>query len=157
MINKFDLPDFLKNLNGGQKRYQKWLNRKSVSQYKRDKRFYKKHNKDFEWEQKDYKEKIHEAVIKSKGKDFYTGEYLDWDLISTYNNEDSKNILNYKRKFHKLPTLEHIDRDNLSEKLEFVICSWAVNDAKNDLSKESFISLCKKVIKHQQILGYLNE
>ena len=37
-----------------------------------------------------YKKAIHKAVVDSGGLDEYTGEGLDWNLISKYNNEDSK-------------------------------------------------------------------
>ena len=91
-----------------------------------------------------YKEAFHKTVIDSKGKDFYTKEELDWSLISTYNNKQSKEGgRNYKKKFALLPTIDHYD-----DKYEnFVICSWRINDAKNDLSHHEFIELCKKVIK----------
>jgi hypothetical protein len=47
-----------------------------------------------------------------------------------------------------LPTVDHED-DGLGEP-QFRICGWAVNDAKNDLSLEDFVQLCKKVLAHQQ-------
>jgi len=33
---------------------------------------------------------FHTAVIESEGVDFYTGERLAWEQISTYRNEESK-------------------------------------------------------------------
>ena len=98
----------------------------------------------FSYTKKMYKEKISDNEY--KGTDYYTGEMLDWCLIGSWNNEKAKKVHGYKCKFHNMPTLEHIDRDNLSNNLDFAICGWAVNDAKNDLSKDNFIELCKKVV-----------
>lgn len=37
-----------------------------------------------------FRKLIHAAVMASTGCDFYTGEMLDWHLLGTYNNADSK-------------------------------------------------------------------
>lgn len=79
----------------------------------------------------------------SAGMDFYTGEALDWLLISKYNNNESKKGgRQYKAKFSLLPTVDHVN-DGLGLP-DFKICSWRFNDAKNDLSLQEFIELCKK-------------
>ncbi len=150
-MEKYLLPEFLKffeyNTINFQKKYKKWLDSQASRHHKRDKEFYKKHNMSFLYTKKMYKEKIHEIISNNeyKGTDYYTGEMLDWCLIGSWNNEQSKKS-GYKKLFHNMPTLEHIDRDNLSNNLDFAICGWAVNDAKNDLSKDNFIEMCKKVV-----------
>ena len=147
MNEKYEIPDFMIGMKNSEE-YKKWLIRKAMSQFKRDKDFYEKHDKVFPYERIDYKEALHQAVIDSEGLDYYTGKKLDWHLISTWSNEDSVKEIGYKKKFKKLPVLEHINREELSKKLEFVICGWAVNDAKNDLNIEEFLELCREVLEY---------
>jgi hypothetical protein len=97
-----------------------------------------------------YREAIHRAVCDSNGKDFYTGEKLDWSLLSKYRSIDAKRGgLKYFRKFSLLPTVDHYkDRRTLN----FKICSWRANDAKSHMSYSDFIGLCRKVIAHRENL-----
>jgi hypothetical protein len=91
-----------------------------------------------------YKEAIHAAVILSDGRDSYTGEMLDWHLISTYRNEESKTGRHkYKSGFALLPTVDHIDAG--ATESSFQVCSWRTNDAKNGLSSQQFIDFCVRV------------
>jgi hypothetical protein len=93
-----------------------------------------------------YKTAIHEAVCASMGIDAYTKEALAWDLISTYNNEESKaGKRGYKAKFALLPTVDHVG-DGLGV-ADFKICSWRTNDSKGDLSLSEFIELCERVLR----------
>jgi hypothetical protein len=86
-------------------------------------------------------------VVLSEGKNAYTGEKLDWHLISTYENEQSKNGRHaYKASFALLPTVDHVAAD--ATEASFKICAWRTNDAKNDLSVASFVELCNKVLSH---------
>ena len=135
------IPDFIQD----EKIYKQWLYRKARSHYERDKKYVEKDLKTFRYTYQDYKNAIHKAVLDSKGVDCYTGEMLEWSLIGKWNNKEAKTI-GYKKKFKNLPTLEHVDRANFAD--NFAICSWSVNDTKNDLSKDEFVELCKKVIKH---------
>jgi len=90
---------------------------------------------------------IHKAVADGGGLDEYTGESLDWELISTYNNEDSKRGRRaYKRKFAKLPTVDHVGDG--TGPANFVVCGWRTNDCKNDLPREEFIEFCRAVLAH---------
>ncbi len=96
----------------------------------------------------DYKAAIHRAVGISGGADAYTGEPLDWTLISRYNNDDSKaQRRGYKYKFGLLPTVDHVGDGTGTA--NFKICAWRTNDAKNDLSLRDFISLCQRVLEYQ--------
>lgn len=122
--------------------YERWLGRKARAHVKRDlNRGYSTATYAL------YKEAIHAAVILSEGRDAYTGERLDWTLLSKYNNEESKaGRHGYKSGFALLPTVDHVDAG--ATEASFSICSWRTNDAKNDLSHESFVELCKKVLTH---------
>lgn len=83
----------------------------------------------------------------SNGVDAYTGRPLRWDLISLYDNDDSKaGKRGYKAKFAELPTVDHVG-DGLGP-ADFRICAWRTNDAKNDLTHEQFVELCHMVVSH---------
>ena len=122
--------------------YERWLNRKAMAHVKRDRK--RGHLAAIRAQ---YKEAIHAAVLVSGGKDAYTGEKLDWGLISTYNNEDSKaGRHKYKAGFALLPTVDHVAAE--ATEASFRICAWRTNDAKNDLSLEDFLKLCVKALQH---------
>jgi hypothetical protein len=87
----------------------------------------------------------HESI--GHAKDAYTGEQLDWSLLSKYNNEESKQGRHgYKAGFALLPTVDHVDAG--ATEASFEICAWRTNDAKNDLSLKSFRELCEKILRH---------
>jgi len=93
----------------------------------------------------EYKIALHDAVCKSKGFDAYTHEKLDWSLLSKYNNEESKKGSRaYKKKFALLPSVDHVGDGTGTA--DFEICAWRTNDAKNDLTYDEFVDLCKKVL-----------
>ena len=78
MVQKWVLPSFLaKKME--QKSYSKWLHRKAVAHVGRDRA---RGNKDAKVAA--YKAEIHRAVIASDGFDAYTGEMLNWKLMSCY-------------------------------------------------------------------------
>lgn len=122
--------------------YERWLARKAAAHVKRDrKRGYQGVTGAV------YRATIHEAVVRSEGRDVYTGEGLAWHLISKYNNDESESGRHqYKAGFAMLPTVDHIDSSLSSS--GFCICAWRTNDAKNDLSHQAFIDLCLKVLQH---------
>lgn len=122
--------------------YERWLARKAAVHVKRDrKRGYQGVTGAA------YRATIHEAVVRSEGRDVYTGEELAWHLISQYNNDESERGRHqYKADFALLPTVDHIDSSFSSS--GFCICAWRTNDAKNDLSHQAFIDLCIKVLQH---------
>ncbi len=136
---KYKLPKFLENVIT-QANYDKWLHRKALAHVRRDR---KRGNEDATNEV--YKIVIHKAVQDSNGNDDYTGEKLDWHLISTYDNDESKKgRVNYKRKFALLPSVDHVGDG--TGPANFKICAWRTNDAKNDLPYEEFVELCKKIV-----------
>ena len=122
--------------------YRRWLARKARGHVKRDR---DRGNPSATIEE--YKQAIHRAVERSEGRDAYTGRSLRWDLISRYNNDEAKlRRRAYKKEFGDLPTVDHV-ADGLGP-ADFVICSWRVNDAKNDLDLTEFLQVCRDVLAH---------
>lgn len=136
--NRYPLPDFLEGI-CTRALYDKWLTAKAHTLFERD----LKRGKPYALNASVsiYKEKIHAAVLAGGQRDPYTGEELRWDLISTW---DTSHVQEegYKKRFALMPTVDHVTPDTL----DFVICSWQINDAKSDLSPEEFVALCKKVV-----------
>jgi hypothetical protein len=143
MSKKYALPPFLAEYIT-QANYVRWLERKSISHVRRDK---KRGNTTAINEA--YKIAIHAAVVASNGCDHYTGEMLHWNLLSQYENEESKlRKREYKALFALLPTVDHVG-DGLGQ-ADFKICAWRTNDAKNDLSHDDFVALCRCVVEHHR-------
>lgn len=137
---KYELPDFLGET-CSQEHYLRWLQRKAATHVRRDRR-----RGNPEARQAEYKEAIHDAVLNDRNRDAYTGEKLDWSLICTYNNQESKRRGRaYKKEFALLPTVDHVGDGRGSP--DFRICSWRTNDSKNDLDLAEFVALCRRVIK----------
>lgn len=135
----FDLPAFLDGV-VTRETYVRWLQRKASAHLKRDR---KRGNTVVTGSE--YKRAIHKAVCASEGRDAYTNEPLDWNLISTYDNDESKQgRRTYKARFALLPTIDHLgDGTGLAD---FRICGWRTNDAKGDLSVDDFVALCIRVV-----------
>ena len=126
--------------------YERWLRRKAAGCLKRDRQR-------CAWPitGEAYRLQIHEAVKRSGAVDHYTGEELRWDLLSRYSNEESKSGRSkYKAQFALLPTVDHVP--GADGRYDFVICAWRTNDAKNDLTHDEFIELCRRVIAHHEHL-----
>ena len=135
----YKLPSFL-NESCTPEAYRRWLTRKARTHVKRDRA---RGNDSATIEE--YKKAIHLAVERCGGLDEYTGRPLQWDLISRYNNDESrKRGRDYKKGFSDLPTVDHV-ADGLGPP-DFFICSWRVNDAKNDLDLNEFRQLCSEVL-----------
>jgi hypothetical protein len=138
MPRKHSMPKFLEDVITPEA-YERWLSRKAKAHAMRDR---KRGNSTATIAL--YKEAIHAAVLLSEGLDAYTGEQLDWTLLSKYHNEESKaGRHGYKAGFALLPTVDHVSAG--ATEASFRICSWRTNDAKNDLSLEIFVDLCQKV------------
>jgi hypothetical protein len=141
MPKKYALPSFLEGVIT-QAAYVRWLSRKSIAHVRRDK---KRGNTNALNEA--YKKAIHLATSASGGLDEYTGEALDWHLVSTYDNDESKKYRRkYKSLFFLLPTIDHVD-DGLGEP-NFKICGWRTNDVKADLTHAELIAFCRCVLDH---------
>jgi hypothetical protein len=139
MMRKYQIPKFLEGT-VTQDYYERWLHRKAVAHVRRDR---KRRNKTATNEE--YKIAIHKAVSDSKGKDAYTGEELDWTLLSKYDNKASKKHgRSYKKQFALLPSVDHVGDG--TGPVDFKICAWRTNDAKSDLSYKEFVELCKRIV-----------
>lgn len=146
MPRKHPLPPFLANVVTPDA-YERWLSRKAAAHVKRDRK------RGYACSNAIYKQAIHAAVLRSEGVDAYTGEALDWSLISTYENEASREGRHaYKAGFALLPTVDHFSPG--SSDASFRICAWRTNDAKNDLPVDAFIDLCKKLVTHAGFLVF---
>jgi hypothetical protein len=150
-MKKYPFPEFLVGV-VSETAYRRWLQRKASTHRRRDRKRgnIATINEQYKWE-------IHRAVMVSNGHDFYTGERLDWKLISKYNNAASRQgKREYKKLFALLPTVDHVTDGK--GRADFVICGWRTNDSKNDLTYEDFRDLCEKVIaiaKRRKELGLL--
>lgn len=140
---KYQVPSFLSEVLA-QKLYERWLHRKATAHIRRD-----RDRGNSTCKVAAYKKAIHDAVLKSQGRDHYTGEELEWFRVSTYRNVDSQSSRRkYKAEFALLPSVDHVG-DGLGE-AAFVICAWRTNDAKNDLSHDEFVSLCRRVVEYHE-------
>lgn len=136
---KYPLPPFLVGRCSADQ-YRKWLSRRARAHVLRDRR-----RGNPRAMPAIYMAAIHRAVLLSRGRDAYTGERLAWHKISTYDNATSKREgRRYKQAFGDLPSVDH--EGNGRGAPRFQICSWRVNDAKNDLSYGGFIRLCRAVL-----------
>lgn len=120
--------------------YPGWVQRKAVTLCKRDQKRGGSGNV------QQYRLAIHGAVVASQGRDHWSGELLDWELIGTYdNNEAAAGKGEHKKKYAMLPTVDH--RTNKPE-ADFVICAWRTNDAKHDMTPAELLTFCRAVIAH---------
>lgn len=141
MSKKYALPAFLVGT-VDQAAYQRWLEHKAQAHVRRDR---KRGNPTAIGEA--YRVAIHAAVLAGGGRDAYTGEALDWSLLSRYDNiESAEGGRAYKHGFALLPTVDHVG-DGLGA-ADFKICGWRVNDAKHDLDIPAFLGVCRSVLEH---------
>jgi hypothetical protein len=140
---KYQCPDFLSS-RVTQESYERWLRGRAAAHVKRD-----RGRGNTTATNEAYKIAIHRAVSHSGGQDHYTGEELDWSLLGRYSNEESKaNGRRYKATLALLPSVDHVG-DGLGE-ADFKVCAWRTNDAKNDLSHDEFVALCRRVVAHHE-------
>jgi len=138
-MRKYQIPEKLATVLE-QSTYERWLHRKANTHVQRD-----RGRGNSTATNEEYKIAIHQAVCQSAGKDAYTGEELDWSLLSKYNNKESKTHGRiYKQQFALLPSVDHVGDGKGPAK--FKICAWRTNDAKNDLTYEEFVDLCRKIV-----------
>lgn len=137
---RYTAPQFLSDC-VSQAQYDRWLDRKARAHVRRDR------DTAVDISVSVYKQLIHDAVCASEGRDAYTGETLDWTLISKWRNDEAKRLgSTYKKNFALLPSIDHVLGRN--DTPEFKICSWKMNNAKSYLSIDEFLDLSKKVIRH---------
>lgn len=135
-------PDWIPD--GSRHTYPGWVQRKAVTLCKRDQKRGGSGNV------QQYRLAIHQAVLASEGRDHWTGEWLDWDLIGTYDTREAAGNGEHKKQFAMLPTIDH--RSNRPEP-DFVICAWRTNDAKHDMTPQELLEFCTAVLNHSPNWG----
>lgn len=142
VARKWKLPPCLHKIGVPETDFLDWLDRKARAHVVRD----IARGRDVTVPQ--YKLAILRAVEESEGLDYYTGESLDWASIRKWNNEEAKlGRAEYRKKFWNLPTVDH-DHDEAGIPL-FRLCSWRMNDSKNDQTLSEFLDLAEKVRRHR--------
>jgi hypothetical protein len=125
-----------------QEAYDKWLSGKVLDLFWKDNRrhmpYAKPGGEDL------YREKIGEALAENALIDPFTGDKLDWSLISKWPPPPGGDKL---KEFDLLPTVDH--KDPCSPTLDFEICSRKTNLSKSCLTPTEFVALCKKIFDHQ--------
>ena len=122
--------------------YPSWVQRKAVSLCKRDQ---KRHGYG---DVQQYRLAIHEAVVASKGYDHWTGEWLAWELIGTYDTREAPSGGGeHKRKYALLPS---VDQRSTTSEPDVVICAWRTHDAMADMTPAELLNFCQLVINHSQ-------
>jgi hypothetical protein len=105
---EYRVPDFLKEVQRAA--YARWLERRAAALVIRD-----RNRGNTTAPPALYRVAIHKAAERSSGRDAYTGERLDWSLLSTCSIvELCAGKRRYKRRFALLPTVDHVG-DGLSE------------------------------------------
>src|ERR1700675_1388100 len=95
---QYPVPECIK-MHCDQLKYSRWLQRKATAHARRDRK------RDMACTIARDKTEIHAAVCSSGHLDFYTGESLNWSLVSTYDNESSRSgRKKYKKSLALLPT-----------------------------------------------------
>jgi hypothetical protein len=139
---KWRLPECLNEYAVDEDVFRKWLRRRALAHVKRDKQ-----RGFLSASVPNYMQTILTAIEKSQGRDYYTGEKLDWSLIGLWRGtDDAEPRGQYRRKFWKLPSVDHDFTD--PQNPIFHICSWRMNDSKNDQSIAEFLALAAVVREH---------
>lgn len=140
---KWHLPECLHTYQLDQGAFLKWLDRKAKAHVRRDKQ------RGFNSAAVPaYKQAILDAIERANGFDYYTGDKLDWHRIGLWRNaEAAEGRGDYRKAFWNLPSVDHDFTD--PQRPVFHICSWRMNDSKNDQSVEEFLALAEQVRRHR--------
>jgi len=142
MKTPYPIPHFIEATSITQKKYKLWLDRKALSHALRDS---ERWNTEITVES--YRQAIHEAVVQSCGVDAYTKEPLDWSLIGTYVNEESKlQRIAYRKKFELLPTIDHVNSNDTVA--SFKVCGLRTNDCKSHLTIRELKRFAKLILEN---------
>jgi hypothetical protein len=134
------LPPFLQGV-VSLKDYRDWLDHKANHLWVRDNKLNRPCAK--ENPIRAYKQKIHQAVIDGGEFDPYTGEKINWELISKVKTLKREEYVNdFLNANAMLPAVDHIN----PEEFGFEICSWISNESKSCMTPEEFVGFCQKVV-----------
>jgi hypothetical protein len=138
----YTLPPFLQGV-VSLKDYREWLDLRGRDQHQRDlklKRSYAKTNSVMM-----YKQKIHQAVLDGGQFDPYTGEKINWGLISKEKTLKMANFIDNGYAMH--PAVDHTD----PEEFGFEICTWISNESKSCMTSDQFVDFCRKVTRFRGV------
>ena len=121
--------------------YRAWLGRAALSAYRRL-------PVPRQWPPAEIERRLHAAVRRSGGVDFYTGDLIRWRLLNgpipTAAGRDG-----HRRRGH-WPSVDHYTG---TKAVDFRICSGQVNASKGALSHGRFVDLCRRVVDHDERRG----
>jgi hypothetical protein len=143
---KYPLPSYLAGTTS-QDHYNKWLDRKALALFLRDKR--RKRPYALAATRQLYKQKLHDTVMANASVDPFTGDALRWDLIHKWDPKKNKGHGNFKKEFYMLPTVDHRYPDG--NVIDFEICSWLINSCKSDQTPEEFITMCRTIVAYRKL------
>jgi hypothetical protein len=133
----YTLPPFLQGV-VSLKDYRKWLDHRGLVLRQNDlklKRPYAKLNFTSA-----YKENIHQAVLDGGQFDPFTGEKINWGLITEDKTKGKGNFID--NGYAMYPAVDHIN----PEEFGFEICSWISNESKACMTPDQFVDFCRKVV-----------
>ncbi len=140
MTFQYPLPPFLKGV-VSQRGYCMWLMNKGENLRRRDiklNRPYSKVNSETV-----YNQKVHQAVLDGGEFDPFTGEKLNWGLVSKERNMETESYTNdYLNTYALYPVVDHTN----PEEFEFEICSLISNECKSSLTPDEFVDFCQRVV-----------
>jgi hypothetical protein len=142
-FSHYPLPPFLQGV-VSLKDYREWLDMKGHNLRLRDlklKRPYAKVNPILA-----YKQKIHQAVLDGGQFDPYTGEKINWGLISREKTLNNVNFIDSGYAMH--PAVDHIN----PEEFGFEICTWISNESKTCMTSDQFVDFCRKVTRFHLVI-----
>lgn len=96
----------------------------------------------------EYRTRIHDAVIRSEGRDEYTGELLEWNRLNHPRPEAGGRKRHLQRCSY--PSVDHYFGPG---RLDYRICSGVTNLAKGAMDHQRFVDLCRKVAAHHEGWG----
>lgn len=95
---------------------------------------------------------LHAAVLRSGGKDAYTGMPIDWRFLrndwvdANKGNANNRHLMTLRR---GMPVFDHV-RGLGGNK--YALCRRITNHAKSFMSPAQFVQLCREVVRHQDAL-----
>jgi hypothetical protein len=131
---KYPVPDFLSAQGITQERYGRWLDQITTSHVGRDRLRFRE-----QIQPAVYRQAIHDAVIRCRGRDVYTGRPVNFRLLACLAGTSSED-----RDERLVPALDHV-RLSAAAPL-FEICSARTNRCKMDLTEEEFREIATGII-----------
>lgn len=136
---EYQIPSFLTKVKISQDEFGKWLDKVTNAHLRRD----RKRLGGQKILPVTYRKAIYKAIKDSCGRDYYTGEKLDWNLLQHF---AGTKISNGRDKL--IPTIDH---EKLSATAPiFRICSMRTNKCKSDYSVAEVLAFAETLIQYQK-------